>query len=250
MTDRLRTYHGKPFRLSEHVHRFRCSAESCRVPLMLSATAIEEIVLELLHRGRSRADGEFVVILWVTPATFAAELHLLDPRPYCGLVQEGARLVTAKVRALPPTCVSRQAKMRSRLHWWIAEAEAKAADPRAMAVLRDDDGSVTETAIANLLAVCGKSVISPLPEKILPGVSLGFVRELCQDLGLAFVERSMGVEECRRADEVILTGTAFGVCGVSWWDGVPLRFPGPTLQALRSRWSESVDRDIWADFFI
>lgn len=248
VTDRLRTYHGTPFRLAEHIRRFRRSAELCCVPLALAESAIEEVVLELIDRGRHRAEGEFMVILWATPTTFAAELHPLDPQPYRDLVRAGARLVTSAVPALPHACVPRQAKMRSRLHWWIAERQAKAVDPQAMAVLVDDDGSVTETAIANVLAVLGKSVVSPLPEKILPGVSLEFVRELCRDLGITFVERSIGIDECRGAYEVILTSTAFGVSGVSQWDGVPVRFPGPVLHSLRRRWSESVGRDIWADF--
>lgn len=248
VTDRLRTYHGTPFRLAEHIRRFRRSAELGFVPLTLGESAIEEIVLELIDRGRHRADGEFMVILWATPTTFAAELHPLDPLPYRDLVRSGARLVTPKVPALPDACVPRQAKMRSRLHWWIAERQAKAVDPQAMAVLVDDDGIVTETAIANVLAVFGETIVSPPSERILPGVSLEFVRELWQDLGRSFVERSISVDECRGADEVMLTSTAFGVCGVSWWDGVPVRFSGPVLHSLHRAWSESVGRDIWADF--
>ncbi len=248
VTDRLRTYLRQPFRLAEHLNRFRRSAEQCRIPLTPDNTVIGGIIAELLNRWRDQSTEEAVVILWATPARFGIEVQRFNPEPYRPMVRHGARLITSATQPVPPGCVPRSAKMRSRLHWWIAEHDAKVHDPQAMAVLVDPDGSVTETALANVLAVFGTTIVSPPTERILPGVSRDFVRDLSPSLRLSFVERPLSVEEAQGADELLLTSTPFGVCGVSRWDGVDRRFPGPVLEKLHRRWSETVGRDIWAEF--
>lgn len=251
VTDRFRTYRGEPFLLNEHLERFENSARLCAIPLPHSHTEIEGIVHELLDRWRGRWSGrmvELVGILWATPRTFAIEVHRFDPSPYVEMVQRGAHLRTSRVQALPPGCVPRSAKMRSRMHWWIAEREAKQVDPRALAVLVDADGCVTETAVANVLLVREERVISPPRERVLGGVSLQFVRELLAGIDMTIEENSFKISEILPTDEVLLTSTAFGICGVSEWDGRAQVFPGKAVRMLHQVWSQRVGCDIWAEF--
>jgi branched-subunit amino acid aminotransferase/4-amino-4-deoxychorismate lyase len=138
--------------------------------------------------------------------------------------------------------------MRSRLHWWIAEQEVKRTDPDMLAVLVEENGQVTETYLANVLLVRNERIVSPPLDQILEGISLRFVQELCGGIGMSFEEKSFTVSEIFGADEILLTSTPFGVCGVSEFDGLPQQFPGKVVMALREAWSQVVGRDIWADF--
>jgi branched-subunit amino acid aminotransferase/4-amino-4-deoxychorismate lyase len=130
------------------------------------------------------------------------------------------------------------------MHWWLAEREARAIDPRAIALLQSSRGLATETAAANFLIVRGGTVVSPPRDSVLRGVSLAVTQELCGRLEIPFEEQSISVAECKRADEGLLTGTAFCIAGVRSIDGVELNWPGPVFERLLAGWNDQVGLDI------
>src|SRR5262249_28372922 len=134
-------------------------------------------------------------------------------------------------------------KQRSRLHWWLADREARDIAPGAWALLLDTGGHVTETAAANFLLVKGGAVLSPPRPTVLDGISLRVTEELCRDLGIPFAERPMTGADCRAADEALLTGTAFCLAGVSRLGETTLPWPGPVTEALAAAWSRLVGLD-------
>ena len=136
--------------------------------------------------------------------------------------------------------------MRSRMHWWIAEQQAHDIDPLASALLVDAAGHVTETASANFLIVKNGTILTPLRDSVLNGVSLQVVQELCGELNIPFVERPLTVAECQSADEAMLTCTSYCVAGVRRLNGVELPWPGPVWRRLLAAWSERVGVDIEA----
>jgi branched-subunit amino acid aminotransferase/4-amino-4-deoxychorismate lyase len=165
---------------------------------------------------------------------------------YRRLFTDGARLVVPAIRNI--SAIDPRAKMRSRLHWWIAEQQVKEIDPLAWALLLDADGYITETAAANVLIVQSGSVLSPPRDSILHGVSLRVVEELCGRLGIPFVQRQATLADCRDADELFLTGTAFGLAGVSAIDGHAIAWPGPITMRLLAAFSDLAGLNI-ADQF-
>src|SRR5262249_26044128 len=158
--------------------------------------------------------------------------------------QEGARLVIPATRHLPAACVDPRIKQRSRLHWWLADQEARQTDPGAAALLLDDAGHVTETAAADFLVVRGGGAVWPPADTVLGGVSLQVVRELCAGLGIEFAERPLGVYDCLNADEAMLASTPFCLAGVSRINGVALPWPGPVFGRLLEAWAVSIGLDI------
>src|SRR5207302_1262988 len=134
-------------------------------------------------------------------------------------------------------------KQRSRLHWWLAEREARQIDPDAAALLLDLDGHVTETAFANFLIVRRGTVISPPRPGVLNGISLRVTTELCHDLGIPFAESPLTVADCQNADEALLTGTAFCLAGVQSLNGAALPWPGPITESLAAAWTRLVGLD-------
>ena len=167
--------------------------------------------------------------------------------PYRDLVQNGANLVTPSVRPVPADCVPPGAKIRSRMAWWIAEQEVRAADPDAHALLVDRDGLVTETCAANIAVVRRGTVLTPARSTVLDGVSLRVVEELCGELGVPFAESPLRLEDCYTADEAFLTSTPYGVAGVARVNGNAVSFPGPLLARLHDAWSRVVGQDIWGE---
>lgn len=264
-TDLCRTFRQRLYRLADHLARFRATCRLARIPQPHSDAELASIAEQLVERNATRLGPgqELALVLLATPGpvgyyaglpgspgdgapTLLLHTFPLPVERYVRLFREGARLVVPPTRHVPAACVPPQAKQRSRLHWWIAEQEAHALDPRASALLLDLAGRVTETAAANLLVVRAGQVLTPRRTGVLDGVSLRVVEELCGSLGIPFAEADLTVEACQRADEVLLSSTGFCLVPVCSLDGQPIPCPGPVYERLLAAWSAQVGLDIRA----
>jgi branched-subunit amino acid aminotransferase/4-amino-4-deoxychorismate lyase len=158
---------------------------------------------------------------------------------------EGLSLVTVSTRQVPGDCWPSELKCRSRMHYYLAAREADERCPGATALLLDHLGYVTETPTANLIAFFAKSgLVSPPREKIVAGVSLGYVVELAAKRGIATEFRDITPDELATADELLLASTSYCVLPVARFDDRSLTAPGPLFRDLLADWSARVHVDI------
>jgi branched-subunit amino acid aminotransferase/4-amino-4-deoxychorismate lyase len=162
----------------------------------------------------------------------------------------GAHVVTPSIRHVPPQCYDPKMKYRSRMHYFLADHEARLVDPDAIPLLLDLDGNITETGGANFLIVERGTIVSPTLRNILPGISRQAVIELAARLGIPFVERDIQVHSVMNADEAFLTSTPFCVMPVTRINGVSIADgrPGPLYRQLIEAWSETVGVNILGQF--
>ncbi len=59
--------------------------------------------------------------------------------------QNGQHLVIPEMRQIPAECLSPRIKSRNRLHWYLADRQAREIDADASALLLDLEGHLTET---------------------------------------------------------------------------------------------------------
>ena len=158
----------------------------------------------------------------------------------------GQHLVTPSIRHIPPQCYDPQMKCRSRMHFYLADREARLVDPEASALLLDLDGNITETNAANFFIVERGTVVSPTTHNTLPGISRAMVIELCGQLGIPFVERDFPVFDAIKADEAFTTSTPYCILPVTKLNGIPIGDgkPGPMVPRLLTAWSDEVGLDI------
>jgi branched-chain amino acid aminotransferase len=268
VTDMLRTFRKQPYRLDDHVRRFHESCKYARIPVPLAPRENAEIAAELVRRNAELLPegGELCVVWFITPGenliyagsaaassppepTFCIHSFPIPFRLFARLFTEGAHLVTPSTRHVPPECVDPKIKNRSRLHWWLAEQEAHLVDPKAMPLLLDLGGNLTETSGSNVLLVKDGVVLSPAPRNILLGVSRKTVMELCAQLGIRFVERDLQLHDALTADEIFLTTTPYCMAPVTRVNGLPIGSgtpAGPVFERLLKAWSEQVGVDIRA----
>jgi branched-subunit amino acid aminotransferase/4-amino-4-deoxychorismate lyase len=262
VTDLCRTFRHRLFRLADHLERFRQSCDRARVPQPVGDQELTRLAEELVTRNARLLgpEGDLALVLFATPGpvgyylggpggagdgppTLGLHTFPLPFARYRRLFTEGARLIIPATRHVPAACVDPRIKQRSRLHWWLAEQEARQSDPCASALLLDADGHVTETAAANVLVVRGGEVLTPPRDAVLGGISLCVTEELCRELGIAFCERPITPADCRAADEAMLTSTPYGLAGVRRVDGVELAWPGPVTEALAAAWARRAGLD-------
>ena len=263
VTDLCRTVHHQLYRWEDHFARFRRSCRATRIFPPLSEEEITRYAHELVEHNVQNlsAQQDLILVMVATPGpighylgttsteaqpTFIMHTFPLPCTRYRHLFEQGAHLVIPPIHHIPQTSIDPRIKQRSRLHWWLAEQEAKRIDPQASALLLDESGCITETAAANVLLVRDDIVMSPREGCILDGVSLQVVRELCAQLGIRWQERDLSPYDCTNADEAMLTSTPYCLAGVSRINDMPLPWPGPITQRLLHAWSEEIGLDVRA----
>ncbi|MCI0642819.1 MAG: aminotransferase class IV [Gemmataceae bacterium] len=259
VTDLCRTFHHKLYRWPDHLARFRQSCRLADIEVRCTDAQITESAVALtVQNSKLLTSGqELCLVLFATPGpvgyylgepggagdgatTFGMYTFPLPFARYRPLIEKGASLVIPSVRHVPMACIDPRIKMRSRMHWWLAEREVRRTNPGATALLLDTDGYVTETATANVVVVRANTILSPPLDRILNGISLQVARELCAELGLGFEEQPLLPKDLVDADEILLLSTPYCVVSVSRITGQVVRCQGPVFSRLLQAWNVQV----------
>jgi branched-subunit amino acid aminotransferase/4-amino-4-deoxychorismate lyase len=266
ITERIRTFRQRPFRLGEHLDRLRRSLQVTGIaPATLVETLPQQIDGVLDHNGRLIADWQdLAIVVFVTPGTNPAfgraTLHAgptvcvhttpLPPPHWAALAAEGVQLVTPSVRQTPNNVVDPAIKHRSRLHWYLADRQATQTHPHAQALLLDQRGCLTETSTGNLIVFDGRRLLTPHPDRVLGGISRQVVKELAAVHSIDMAAADLTTADVLASREAFLSSSGYCLLPVTRLNGraVGDGRPGPMYERLISDWSASVDVDILTQF--
>jgi branched-subunit amino acid aminotransferase/4-amino-4-deoxychorismate lyase len=265
VAEQLRTFGGKLFRLDQHLDRLERSLAIVGVNPGLRREDLELIATELAAQNHTLLDlaDDLGLSIFVTPGPYASFVAAAGHRgPTVGIhtqplpfgtwaskYEMGESLVVTDIRQVPAECWSAELKCRSRMHYYLADKQAREREPGSRAILLDERGFVSEASTANLLVYYRDvGLVSPPRERILPGISMAVLEELCAKLGLGFSHRDLTTDDVAAADEVLLCSTSPCVWAVTRLDGRPIADgqPGPACRQLQTAWSELVGLDIVA----
>lgn len=214
----LRAYNGIPFRVRDHVDRMAASARHFKIPFHKSD--FDSVIRELCRRNR-----------------------LADAAVRITLSAEGKVLVTARPRRKPPAAwfekgarisiVQWRRDIRSPLagHKVTSYLENVVAHDSALrqgcadALYVGLNGELLEGCVTNVFLVLNGKLVTPKLGGILPGVTRKVVMELAPTK-----ERSVRMEELRRADEAFLTNSLIEV--------LPIGKPGPIGKRISEAYRE------------
>jgi branched-subunit amino acid aminotransferase/4-amino-4-deoxychorismate lyase len=256
VTERLRTFRGKVFRLDEHLTRLRGSLAIIGLDSEAIARDVAAAIPEFLRRNEALidADDDWSIVAFATPGsatrgrpTVCVHGFPLPFRNWAAHFQAGLPVIISSFRQVPTNCWPAELKCRSRMHYYLADREAAAKRPGARAIVLDQEGYVAEGTTANVVIYRDREgLVSPPRKNILVGVSLGVVEELAAKLGMPFVMRPLTVEELRTADEAILASTSICALPIVECDGRPIGSgrPGPIYGRLLEAWNELVGLNI------
>jgi branched-subunit amino acid aminotransferase/4-amino-4-deoxychorismate lyase len=261
VAEQLRTFRGRLFRLDQHLFRLQRSLDIVGVTPGVSLEELGEIASELAARNYRLldADDDLGLTMFVTPgpySTYAPQggratvgMHTF-PLPFqlwADTYSHGQALVISSIRQVPANCWPVELKCRSRMHYYLADREARQSDPAARALLLDQQQFVTEASTANIVVWQEQvGLVSPPQESILPGVTVAVLQELAAALGIPFHHRPLAGVDVAQADEAFLTSTSPCILPVTRCDGRPIGSgrPGPTFERLMQAWNALVQMDI------
>ena len=265
VAEQLRTFGGELFRLELHLSRLARSLEIVGIDPGMPLVELGQIATELVAQNRKLidpADDEQATI-FVTPGIASQYAELVHPHgptvcvhtqplafgSWADKYRTGESLVVTEVMQVSARCWPPELKCRSRMHYFLADKQARAIEPGARALLLDERGLVTEASTANILVYRhDEGLVSPPKEHILPGVTVAVVEELAGQLGIPFVHRDLQVNDVAQAEEVLLCSTSPCFISVTRLNGRAISDakPGPLSRRLLATWSQMVGLDIEA----
>lgn len=260
ITERLRTFRHIPYLVEEHLQRLRQSASKIGLvsPLL---EHLDEVIQEVARNNSSLIDehSELSIVIFATAGQALGDANGLvseskpticvysAPLPlarYAAGYQSGVALLTPDIRQISLKSIDPEIKMRSRLHWYLADQQVRKRDPESQALLLNDQGHLTETSSGNLFLVKDGELITTEPGTTLAGISQQIVIQIAEQSGIAVQRRSLVPNDLHTADEAFLTSSTYCIMPVASYEGTSLpAVPGPLTTRLQQLWSESIGVD-------
>ncbi len=240
----IRAYHGRVFKLREHVERLFCSAKAILLDIPMTREEITRAVLDTCRRNRIR-DGYVRLVVTRGVGTLG-----LDPkrceRPsiiiIAGTIQlypeelykKGMPLVTVATTRNISNALNPAIKSLNYLNNILAKIEASNAGCQE-GIMMNSEGFVAECTGDNIFIVKGKQLLTPpLSAGALYGITRGVVMDLARVHGLEVGEPNLTRYDLYNADECFITGTAAEVVPIISIDArvIGTGKPGPVTGKL------------------
>jgi len=250
----IRAYHGRIFRLRQHVDRLYASARAIALQVWLTKDEMAAMCEESI-RVNDLKDAYLRLVV----TRGVGDLGL-DPRkcPKASVIciadnialfpaavyERGMTMMTAATPVHHSEGVSPRIKSLNYLAHILAKIEAIAAGADEALMLVAGDG-VAEGVAENVFAVHGRTLVTPPAHAgILRGVTRDAVLEIAAAAGYVVREDMLTRYDLYTANEVFLTGTAAEIVGVVRLDGRTLGDGkvGPITKDLAARFKELVAR--------
>ncbi|MBS3978015.1 MAG: branched-chain-amino-acid transaminase [Syntrophomonadaceae bacterium] len=240
----IRAYHGRVFKLKEHIDRLYESAQSIDLKIDLAKEEMEKVVLDSL-RANSLTEGYIRLVVTRGKGDLG-----LDPRKcprsmvFCiaasirlypeELYSKGMEVITVATRRNIPEALNPRIKSLNYLNNIMARIEANLAGvPEA--IMLNNEGYVAEATGDNIFIVKNGVLITPPAfVGILEGITRNTVMNLALDQNITVREQVFTRHDLYIADECFLTGTAAEVIPVVKIDGRQIGDgkPGPVTADL------------------
>ena len=239
----LRLYHGRIFRLAEHLDRLRASAQA----LAFGPVPPDQEIIEQLRRTLAANGMRDGVHIRLTLTRGVKLTSGMDPRlntsgPTLIVLAEfkapvyasaGITLITASVRRPAPDCLDPKIHHNNLLPSIMAKIEANVAGADD-AVMLDPRGFIAETNATHLFMVIRGTLATPTTASCPEGITRAAVLDLAASAGLRAQEGDYTLPQLYTAEEAFVTGTMGGLAPVVRVDGRTIGdgTPGPVTKRL------------------
>lgn len=250
----IRVYAGRPFKLTEHVERFRGSADLLGFPLPYGTQELCDAVTGVISVQELR-NGYVRPVAWrghesisiagpdTTPHVVIAAMSMGDvfddDRRRTGL-----RLQVSRWSKPDPDMAPVKAK--AACHYVIAHLAIKEARSAGFddALMLDGQGNIAESTGSNFFVVKDGELITPVPESALDGITRRTVMGLARERGVPVREEILRLKDLVGAQESFLTGTAYEVVPVRSVGSLIFPGPRPITEALTKAYFDLVGKEV------
>ncbi len=246
----IRAYHGRVFKLAEHVERLFYSAKAILLKIPLTPEQMTRAVVDACRKNKLR-DGYIRLVVTRGVGTLglnpykcskasviiiADHIQLYPPELY----RRGLDLITVPTTRNLHSALNPAIKSLNYLNNILAKIEAINGGCEE-AIMLNAEGFVAECTGDNIFIVKGGQLQTPpLSAGALYGITRGVVMELARQNGLVVGEPNLTRYDLFNADECFLTGTGAEIIAVAKIDGrvVGSGKPGPVTEKLVAQYHQ------------
>jgi len=242
-------YAGHPFRWPHHLARLKRSLDKIRINNPLTDEQWTSLVADLIARhhwsdqfiymqitrGVAKRDHRFPDE--ATPTVFAMASEFV-PVPKA-LLENGMHTVTMPDERWLNCDIKSVSLLGNVL------ARQGAADAGATECLMFRDGLLTEGSSSNIWIVQNGEVFAPKRDrKILEGIRIGLMQELCAACNIKLEFRNIPREQVFKADEILVTSATKEIVAATTLDGQPVGkgVPGPIFHQLLQAYQKAKEQ--------
>lgn len=217
----------KIFKEEEHFERLKNSALALNLPYHWNSEELIEASYEVLNQNNLQ--DAYIRPLVFAPANMSfipnTESYIVieawQMNPFLG--EQLLQVVISSFERPNPKAFKIEAKATGHyVNSILASQEAKAKGFDE-ALLKDAEGFIAEAPGANFFVEKDGVLYTPQLGNILPGITRATVFQICDKLGISFVEKKISVEEIYGADSAFFCGTAAEVIGIASVDKISFK---------------------------
>lgn len=244
----IRAYHGRVFKLKEHIDRLFYSAKAILLEIPMTHAALMKATVETIRANKLRDCYVRLIVtrgigtLGLNPRSckrpsviiIAGKIQVYPAELYA----RGMDIVTVPTVRNLHSAVNPAIKSLNYLNNILAKIEANNAGVEE-AVMLNAEGFVAECTADNLFIIKNGALLTPpLSAGALYGITRGTVMTLAGELGVTVSEPNLTRYDLFNADECFLTGTGAEIMPVIKIDGrvIGTGKPGPVTKSLVTKY--------------
>jgi len=244
----IRIYHGRVFKLKEHIDRLFYSAKAILLKMPMTHAELMAATVETCRKNRLR-DGYIRLVVTrgvgnlglnpnkckVASVIIIADKIQLYPEEY---YKKGLVIITVPTTRNLHSALNPAIKSLNYLNNILAKIEANNAGCEE-AIMLNSEGFVAECTGDNVFIVKnGELLTPPLSAGALYGITRGTVMDLAREAGIKVSEPTLTRYDLFNADECFLTGTGAEIVPVVKIDGrvIGTGRPGKITRKLEDRY--------------
>jgi len=238
----IKYYGGKPFRYADHLDRLKRSLREVSIRFD-DCDQLESVFQELLEMNglEGQEAGVYLQISRGSQTRIHRFPENIEPTVYATVfpfsskwdeLKNGVKVITTEdIRWL--RCDIKSISLLPNVM-----AAQKAHEQNAVESIFIRNGVVTEGSHSSFMAVRNGTVYThPDSNLILPGITKMVIREICRELNIPLVEKSIPASELAQMDEMMIVGTGSEVTPVVQIDEMQVGngTPGPVTLIIQSK---------------
>jgi branched-chain amino acid aminotransferase len=225
----LRVYHGRVFKLKEHIDRLFRSAATIWLTMEQTKEEMMRLVNEAVRINKKQNGYIRLIVtrgegsLGIDPSNCTNSSLIIivgDIQLYpAELYETGISVVTASTRRTPADCLEPRVKSLNYLNNIMAKIEANQAGVLE-AIMLNHQGYVVECSADNILIIKDGILFTPATHHgALDGITMRTVMDIARSMGIEAREADLTRYDLYSADECFMTGTGAEIMPVTMIDG-------------------------------
>ena len=212
----MRVYQGRVFCLQAHYERMVHGAGILKIPVPLTAIALETAILKLLEKNVLDSQNAIIRVTLtrgsglrgLLPAPNMQPTLMITAIPFTAQQQKPVTLHISKQTRRNEQSPLSQIKSLCYLDNILARMEAieNHADE---AILLNTKGYIASASAANIFIVTNNGVIitPAIEEGVLPGIARHTIITICKEKNIPLVEKTVSIEELDTAKEIFISNS-------------------------------------------